>query len=178
MHVTSTSPSDLLTGQSKEITLTGIGFKAPVTCIIYGIFLPAFFVISTLVKFVLPYVPEGTYDIVVVNGDGATWIQRQALRITDAPGTFSKTLGSVDFPLVLPPIVIDTVCSATISPASDYRTLDSGAVVYYDPASGEVTATKQIDSSVVATEHVARDYDVESPTAGQILTTPWGTFTN
>lgn len=177
IYVSNVSPDSLLTGQSVEIALTGAGFEGTVTVVIFGYYIPVFYRSATLVKFVLPYIPYGIYDITVINGDGAIWFCRQALTITDPPGTFPD-LGTAGRPMVLPPIIVDSDCSAEINPAASIRETDAAATLFYNPTTGDITATLPPDSSYVPTEPVVSSNTQSSPSSGQVLQTPWGTFTN
>lgn len=177
VFVRNITPVAFITGQCKEISIAGAGFLPPVKIVINGITIPASFTTPTLVKFVLPYIPAGTYDIVVVNGSNNHWISRQVLNITDPVGTHFD-LGSAGKPMVLPPIIVEAPPTAKVNRASAYRKANAGATVLVDPATQDMTAYVPWDSSGVATEPVRVPTVQPNPSNGAILETPWGTFKN
>lgn len=178
IFVSQIHPYRLLTGQSREITVMGSGFSGTVTVIINGINIPAFFVIGNTVKFLLPYIAAGTYDISVVNGDGASWTSRKALEITDPPAGVLGDLGSVKRPIVLPPVTIEQSDTAKVTPAVNYRRFGSPAKATYDTSTGKITAKLTSDMSYLPSEAVVVPDSQDSPSKGQVLETPWGTFKN
>lgn len=175
--VRNANPTALITGQSKEISLTGAGFVGSVDVIINNTTIHAHFVTPTLVKFVLPYIPAGTYDIVVVNGNGNHWISRQILTITDPVGTHPD-LGSAAKPMVLPPVQIEQSSTAIISPAVKYKNSNTSPIIYKDPVTTNMTAYTVADPSAVPNESVRLVKVQPNPSQSQLLNTPWGDFKN
>jgi hypothetical protein len=177
--VTTITPSNLLTGQSKEVWVAGYGFSGQVSCLINGIFLPTFFTTPNMVKFVLPSMGAGTYDIKVINGDDSIFTARQALVVSDPPaGVVIGILGSADQPIVLPAVIVESSCTAVLNSSLQNRRYKGPATIYADPLSGETIATKALDASVIATEAATNDTIASTPSSGQVISTPFGTFTN
>lgn len=177
IFVRSVSPRALITGQSKEVSMSGAGFIAPVTVMVGGKTIPASFTTATLVKFVMPYIPAGTYDIVVVNGSGNHWVSRHIMVITNPTGT-SFDLGSAGKPIVLPAVMVEASPTAQINRAAAYRKANSAATVSTNQTTNQMTAFMPWDSSGIATEPVKVPIVQSNPSQGNVLNTPWGDFTN
>lgn len=178
IFVTQVTPNTILTGQSLEVMMHGAGFKAPVTVIINGTNLPAFFVTDRVVKFVLPYIVAGTYDITVVNSDGSKWICRNGFKIVDPPVSAAfDNLGSAARPIILAPRTIEVAQTATVNSAVKARRYSS-ATTQYDAGTGVITGKLKPDMSYLPTEPIKADEKQPLPSEGKVLDTPWGTFKN
>jgi hypothetical protein len=179
LMITSMSPTNLLTGQSKEIWLGGYGFFGQVLVLVNNIAIPTFFSGNNLIKFVLPYIPAGVYAITVINPDQTQFVLRPGITITDPPaGVSVGPVGSAQMPIVLPPQIVESSCNAAVNSSVNNAKYRSPAAVYTDPTSGNTIAVKRLDSSSVATEPFTGDQTYPNPSAGSHISTPFGTFGN
>lgn len=178
VFVTNVVPNKVLTGQAQEISLAGKGFSGNVRVCVNNLFLPAFFVSDRLVKFVLPYIVAGIYDITVVNGDNSSWIDRVCLTITDPPPGALPDLGTAARPMVLPPMLVDVPARTNVTTAVQQRNYTSPASVTLNSTSGVLTANLKQDPSYLPEEGIPAVNSQPRPTTGQTLKTPWGTFVN
>jgi hypothetical protein len=177
--ITTINPINLLTGQSKEILIGGYGFIGEVGVVLNNIFVPVFFNGANLIKFVLPYVPAGTYPLTVVNGDGTQFVYRPGIVISDPPvGTNPGDLGSAALPIVLPPVIVESSCNAVVNSSANNILYKTPASVYADPVSGNTTASKIIDSSTISVEPSGLDKINNLPSTGATISTQFGTFRN
>lgn len=173
------SPTNLLTGQSKEIWLGGYGLFGEVSVLVNGIDIPTFFSGSNLIKFVLPYIPAGTYPITVINPDQTQFVVRPGIQISDPPpGTNPGVVGSAQMPIVLAPQIVESSCNATVNSAANNVKYKNPAIVYTDPTTGNTTATRTIDSSSIPNEAFQGDEVYTTPSSGSQISTPFGTFQN
>lgn len=113
----------------------------------------------------------------VVNGSGNHWVSRQAIVITDPVGVHLD-LGSAGKPIVLPPVMVEATPTAQINRAAAYRKANSAATVFTNPSTQQMTAYMAWDSSGISTEPVKVPVVQSNPNQGNVLSTPWGDFTN
>lgn len=175
--VFSVVPNKIRTGQTVELVLTGASFQAPISVIINKTALAVRFNTGSMATVVLPTLAAGIYDINVINGDNSIWTVRQGITITDpSPSLGLGSLGAVNMPKTLAPILVDARPTAQISMSNNYRNLATPASV--SVSGSTFTASKIQDVSEIASEPAIVPDSQSAPSTGKLLVTPFGTFKN
>ena len=175
-YINNISHIALMTGQSKTISLSGFGIVSPVGIVIGTVYIPASFVNSSLISFVVPYISTGTYDVTVFNGDGKVYTGRQWLTVTD-PLNNVGDLGSAVRPIVLAPRIVEAQPSSIVKPVLKVAQYNTPASVFSN-TTGQTVASKTPDPSVEPQTPVNPVVVHPSPASGTILETPFGIFNN
>jgi hypothetical protein len=176
-YVTSVYPNNLLEGQSREINLSGSGFVSPASVIVGSFNASPSLLTPTLIKFILPTVPAGTYHVILINGDGTRWLMNSALTIS-ANSTTSPMVGSAACPIVLQQRIVDSTPTATQN--SNLRSImyTSPASVTVDAETNTATGMRPLNSSYDSSVGGTTAPTSTSSNDGETITSPWGTFTN
>jgi hypothetical protein len=176
-YATSVYPNNLLEGQSKEINIVGAGFISPISIIIGGFNISPSLMTPTLLKFIIPTIPVGTYHVIIVNGDGTRWVSQSAFTI-NANSNMSSLIGSAACPIVLQQRIVDS--TPTAQQNSNLRSImyTSPASVTVDSETNTAVGTLSVDSSYISDQGITPVATATSSNANATITSPWGTFVN